>query len=62
MTMCVASKFSRLLVCQTPAGGSEDVGREQTNDIHFCPIFYRCIVDKKKNLVLLQGTLSSIIV
>jgi hypothetical protein len=42
-----------LLVIQTPAGGSKDVGREHTlNAIHFCPIFYRCIMDKKNHLQL----------
>jgi hypothetical protein len=39
-----------LLVSQAPAGGSKDVGRGHTNDIHFCPIFYKCIMDKKNHL------------
>jgi hypothetical protein len=38
---------SNLLVSSIPAGGSTNVGRECMNTIHFCPILYVCIVDKK---------------
>jgi hypothetical protein len=38
-----------ILVSQTPTGGSIDIGMEYTNAIHFCPMFYRFIMDNKKN-------------
>jgi hypothetical protein len=38
---------SSLVVSQISTGGSKDViGRAYTNEIHFCPMFYICMMDK----------------
>jgi hypothetical protein len=46
---CLVDGFLfHLRASQIPTGGgSKDVGKEYTNDIHFCPMFYRCIMDKR---------------
>jgi hypothetical protein len=37
---------------QITTGGTKDVGKKYTNDIHFCPMFYRCMTDKRNQFYL----------
>ena len=49
---CLDQIWVHILVHQKPTGGSTNVGREFKNAIHFCPVFYRYIMDKKNHLQL----------
>jgi hypothetical protein len=44
-----AGTTSSLLGSHTPTGGSTDVGRGSPNAIHFCPMFYVCVMDKRNH-------------
>jgi hypothetical protein len=51
---CPDQIWVHILVSQIPTGGFKDtnwgstnLGREYTNAIHFCSMFYICIMDKK---------------
>ena len=49
---CLDGFLFHLQASQIPTGGSKDVGKEYTNAIHFHPMFYRCIMDKRNHFYL----------
>jgi hypothetical protein len=46
-----------LVVSQIPTGVTRDVGRDSTSVIHFHPMLYTCIMDKRNyfNLIIVQN-------
>jgi hypothetical protein len=45
----VSHLLARISQIPAKSGGSKEVGREYMNAIHFCPVFYRSIMDNKRN-------------